>query len=107
MPDEHRIARTYTELGRAMRSIRITEADPSGAVRITVDAQGKLLDVVTTGLLARLPPERVGEVVLDCVRRAQARIPGEVSALAKRIMGGDDAEHIATTLRGWFPDSPG
>lgn len=100
-----RMARSYEELDRATESLRVTETDPSGAVRVTVDSQGRLIDVVTTPQVARLPAEQVGPLVLACVQRAQSRIAGQIAALARNTVGEDEmATHVVETMRARFPE---
>ena len=100
-----RMTRSHAELDRVMAGVRITESDPTDAVRVTVDAEGKVLDVVTTSAVARLPAERIGQVVRDCLYRAQARIADEIAALAGQVVGENDemAEHVVATMRERFP----
>jgi DNA-binding protein YbaB len=100
-----RMARGYEELDRATESLRVTETDPSGAVRVTVDSLGRLLEVVTTPQVARLPAEQVGPLVLACVQRAQSRIAGRIAALAGDTVGEDEmATHVVDTMRARFPE---
>ena len=98
-----RMTRSYAELDRAAASMRITETDRTGAVRVTVDAQGRVLDVVTTA--GGPPVERIGAVVLDCLHRAQARIADEIATLATQVVGDGDemAGHVVATMRERFP----
>ena len=100
-----RMTRSHAELDRVMAGVRITESDPTDAVRVTVDAEGKVLDVVTTPAVTRLPAERIGPVVRDCLHRAQARIADEIAALAGQVVGENDemAEHVVATMRERFP----
>ncbi|GHG30017.1 MULTISPECIES: YbaB/EbfC family nucleoid-associated protein [Amycolatopsis] len=99
-----RMARSYAELDRATESLRVTETDPSGAIAVTVDAQGRLLEVRTGPVVARLAPEQVGPRVLACVRRAQAGIAARVEEVARQTVGEDEmAVHVVSTLRERFP----
>lgn len=82
-----RMARGYEELELATESSRVTETDPSGAVRVTVDSQGRLVEVVTMPPMARLPSEQVGPLVLATVQRARSRI----AALANDPLNRDRA----------------
>lgn len=100
-----RMARGYAELDRASESLRISESDPSGAITVTVDAHGHLLEVGTTPAVARLAPERLGRCILACVRRAQARIAGRIEELARQTVGADEmAVHVVNTMRERFPE---
>jgi hypothetical protein len=110
-----RMARDYAELDRASESLRISETDPTGAITVTVDAQGQLLEMSTTPAVARLAPEQVGPRILACVKRAQARIADRMAELARQTVGTDGmgtdgmgtdemATHVVNTLRERFPE---
>jgi hypothetical protein len=99
-----RMARSYEELDRATESLRITETDSSDAVRVTVDSQGRLIELVTTHRVAQLRPEKIGPLVLACVRRAQSAIADRIAALAGKTVGEDEmAAHVVATMRARFP----
>lgn len=102
-----RAARSYEDLEQSMRSMRITESDPGGAITVTVDGRGQLIAVETNQRLAQLGADQVGPAVLACVRRAQAKIAGEIVAAARQTVGEDGmADHIVETMREWYPEQP-
>ncbi|HEV2778858.1 MAG TPA: hypothetical protein VGX25_05600 [Actinophytocola sp.] len=62
-------ARRYQELADRVSRVSISEGSPDGVVRVTVSASGLL-----TGLELR-GAEELAEEIMECLARAQARIP--------------------------------
>ncbi|WP_460399215.1 YbaB/EbfC family nucleoid-associated protein [Actinophytocola sediminis] len=96
-------ARRYRELHERLSRLAISESSPDGAVRVTVSSAGLLTDLVV-----RETARDVGNQVLDCVRRAQARIPDLLRRTVTELVGTTDsnAHLIVTEAQERFPAPP-
>lgn len=60
------------DLGDRMAAIRVTETSPDGAVTVTVDGTGALLDLELGAAIRDWTPARFDEVVVGTAQRAVA-----------------------------------
>jgi hypothetical protein len=99
-------ARRYRELHERLSRESISETSRDGAVRVAVSASGLLTDLVLAET-AR-PGADLAAQVLDCVRRAQARIPDLLrQAVAESVGTTDPSTHLLVTeARQRFPEPP-
>lgn len=97
-------AASYEQLELAAGDMRITEEDPAG-VKVTVNVDGQLTDLVTTPAIAGLPAERIGPTILTCILRAQSRIAERYREAAEQT-GSDDemTRHVIDSYRRRFPE---
>ncbi|HEX4722959.1 MAG TPA: YbaB/EbfC family nucleoid-associated protein [Pseudonocardiaceae bacterium] len=70
--------------------IRVTETSPHGVVRVTVSATGVVTDLVLTDR-RHMPLAYVGTQIMECIRRAQARLPDLVRQAMLETVGVRDA----------------
>lgn len=68
---QRRVDRMHA-LGEQLAAIRVRESSPDGVVKVTVDGNGALLDLVLTSAVQRWTPEQFDTAVVDTVRRATA-----------------------------------
>jgi hypothetical protein len=88
----------FTRARERIDTLTTTASSADGAVTVTVRAGGELAGLELGDLSTRLRPADLAARILDCVRRAQAAIPGEVhGVLADTVPGGDP---VAEALRG-------
>jgi DNA-binding protein YbaB len=88
----------FTRARERIDTLTATAHSTDGAVTVTVRAGGELVGLELGDLSTRLRPADLAARILDCVRRAQAAIPGEVHGiLADTVPGGDP---VAEALRG-------
>jgi hypothetical protein len=79
----------YQAMADRVSRLSISESSPDGAITVTVSANG-----VLTGLSFTPEPELADEI-MECVRRAQARIPNLLrEAIFDTIGGQDPATHL-------------
>ncbi|WP_130347950.1 hypothetical protein [Herbihabitans rhizosphaerae] len=77
-------------MNRRTAALRVSESEPG--VRVTVDGEGVVVELVTTPELGAIPPVRVGPTVLGCIQRAQARAAEAAQVLAEEILLHDEPE---------------
>lgn len=69
------------DLTDAMKSVRVRETSPDGAVTVEVDGNGALLDVSLSGAITRMSPPEFERVLVDTCTSAAARAFEERSRL--------------------------
>lgn len=98
-------AERYRAMRAATDTIRVTESTSDGAVSVTVDATGQLVDVTTSAAVGRRKPEEIGPLVLACVRRAQGRLAERVGESMRLTLGADPVtDRIVEGYRQRFPE---
>src|SRR5947209_4948423 len=86
--------------------LRITERSPDGAVEITLDHQGKVVDLRFHDAARRLQPAALTTTAMNCLRSATSRLGGEVERIVREVSGDNtaDAEHLVERYRHDHPD---
>ncbi|CCH32512.1 YbaB/EbfC family nucleoid-associated protein [Actinosynnema sp. NPDC047251] len=97
-----RNAEHYQELQRRVDDVRLTATSPNGAVTVTVDASGALVDATFTPKVLNTAPEELGRQLMAAVGQARARITDEVGRAAAETVGGDGAQRITGYYREKF-----
>jgi YbaB/EbfC DNA-binding family len=99
-------AQRYRDLSERVSRLSISETSRDGAVRVTVSANGLLTDLVLAETTR--PMTEVAAQVLDCVRRAQARIPDLLrQAMTESVGTTDPNTHLLVAdARRRFPEPP-
>ncbi|MFD9701857.1 YbaB/EbfC family nucleoid-associated protein [Lentzea sp. NPDC059081] len=98
----------WDELNDRISRLSVTESSRDGAVQVTVSASGVLTGLVLKERWNQQPPMgAVAAQVMDCVARAQARIPDLLGrAMAETIGPGDPAAALVVAdARKRFPAS--
>ena len=112
MPDwERQIAENaqrYQELTERLSQLSITEASGDGAVKVTISANGLLTGLVLRERWNPEPLEDIAEEIMDCLRRAQSRIPELLRRTMFEIVGTQDpSTHLLLDdARQRFPEQP-
>lgn len=90
----------YQQLADRVSQLSISERSPDGDVEVTVSANG-----VLTNLVFHPEPE-LAEEIMDCVKRAQSRIPELLrQAMFETVGTGDPSAHLLLDeARKRFPD---
>lgn len=101
-------ARCCDELQRRLAQLSITETSRDGTVRVTVATTGLLTGLVLTERRQPVPPARLAETIMACVRQAQARIPDLMGQVMAETVGRQDpaAQLILAQTRARFPGTP-
>lgn len=101
-------ARRYQQLKDYVAQVALTETSRDGAVQVTVSASGVLTDLVLRERGQLQPLAQVAAEIMNCVRRAQARIPALLqNSIAATVGEQDPAAHlIVADARTRFPEPP-
>ncbi|HEX6357352.1 YbaB/EbfC family nucleoid-associated protein [Actinophytocola sp.] len=101
-------AQRYRNLGERLAQLSITETSRDGAVRVTVSSNGLLTGLELTESGQPKPLPELAAQVMDCVRRAQARIPNLLKqAMTESVGDTDPNTHLLVAdARRRFPEPP-
>lgn len=100
----HQDAQRHLEVQQRVAAVTITGASRDGLVRVTVDATGAVRDLEISDRVRDLSGTAVASAVLSTMRRAQARIAGQVGEIAQR--SGVDGAALVSSYRQRFPEPP-
>ena len=67
--------------------LRVTAADETRMVEVTVDAQGALVDLRLGGRIRQVEPERVAQAIMSTVRDAQRRLADRAKEIIAETLG--------------------
>jgi DNA-binding protein YbaB len=101
-------AQRYGELRQRLAETAITETSRDGTVTVTVSADGLLTGLVLKERWHRPPLPELAAQIMDCVARAQARIPDVLQqAMAETVGTPDAGAHLVLSdARQRFPEPP-
>lgn len=95
---ERRVAENaakYRALQERVEGLSITEASGDGLVEVTVSAGGQLVGLVLRDRWEPPPMPVIAAQVMECVRRAQARIPDLLRrAMFETVGASDPSTHL-------------
>ncbi|MEU4805572.1 YbaB/EbfC family nucleoid-associated protein [Actinosynnema sp. NPDC023587] len=101
-------AARYREVGERTEALRLTASSPDGAVRVTVRADGGLVDLEFGDRARSVPLDRLSGLVMATVRQAQAGIADRVAEVMSDGLGDEDSRTralVVDNLRTRFPDT--
>ncbi|ROP40239.1 YbaB/EbfC DNA-binding family protein [Saccharothrix texasensis] len=90
------LAERSRELRDRIRRAQATQRSPDGAVTATVAPNGSLRHIEFSPDAGRLSHARLGEVVMDTVRRAQEQAARQAAAVVEPQFGGTAAMDFLT-----------
>lgn len=101
-------ARRYRELHERLSRLSISETSRDGVVRVTVSSTGVLTDLALAEPARPTTLADLAAQVMDCVHRAQARIPDLLQqAMSESVGTGDSNSHLLVDeARQRFPEPP-
>ena len=67
--------------------LRVTAADETRMVEVTVDAQGALVDIRLGARIHQIGPERVAQAIMSTVRDAQRQLAGRAKEIIAETLG--------------------
>lgn len=70
--------------------IQVTESSADGAVRVTIDSSGAPIDLALTSKISGMSPSEVAALVMDCMRRAQRRLAGQMRRAMAATAGAEE-----------------
>ncbi|HWC84602.1 MAG TPA: YbaB/EbfC family nucleoid-associated protein [Pseudonocardiaceae bacterium] len=109
LADAEASAARYQQLGKDMAAVSVAESSPDGLITVTVDAGGLVIGLrISERATESAPGPALAATVLATMRRAQARIAGQVAELMRTTIGSDPAmeETVLGELSAKFPEPP-
>jgi DNA-binding protein YbaB len=82
-----RMAIDTREMSDQLGKLRVTAADESGMVEVTVDAQGALVDLRLGRRIQQLEPERVADAIMTTIQEARRRTAGQAREIVAETIG--------------------
>jgi DNA-binding protein YbaB len=91
-----------------MERVRVTAHGGDGAVEVTIDSTGGLVDLHLTEAGLRLGAAALAAEILATARRAQAQLPEVMSQTMASVLGpgSDTARFVTETYAERFPAPP-
>ena len=101
-------AKRYQDLNERVSRLSITEKSRDGTVMVTVSATGVLTDLVLKERWHPVPESELAEQIMECLKRAQAKIPDLMAKVIEEALGEQDssAHLILADARQSFPEPP-
>jgi DNA-binding protein YbaB len=101
-------AKRYQELNERVSHLSITEKSRDGMVVVTVSSTGVLTDLVLKERWHPVPEPELAGQIMECLKRAQAKIPGLMAKVFEETLGAQDssAHLILADVRQSFPEPP-
>ena len=89
-----------------VEQIQATESSADGAVRVTIDFSGAPIDLTLSSKISGMSPSEVAAVVMDCMRRAQRQLAGQVRQAMAAIVGAGEpiVEHVVSGYQQRFDE---
>ncbi|MER7079415.1 YbaB/EbfC DNA-binding family protein [Saccharopolyspora kobensis] len=84
-------AQQYTELQDRLNATTARASSPDGAVAVTVDSNGVPTELRLNEQTRGMDPARVSELLMTCMRQAQAQLRSKVTELVQSTVPGEDA----------------
>ncbi|WP_439657203.1 YbaB/EbfC family nucleoid-associated protein [Lentzea sp. HUAS TT2] len=100
-------ARRYGELDARLARTTVTETSRDGVVRVTVGADGSMVDLVLLESRQPLSMAALAAKIMSCVSRARARLPDLIARAMAETVGHDKtADLVLADARSRFPPVP-
>ncbi|MGB3438662.1 MAG: YbaB/EbfC family nucleoid-associated protein [Actinophytocola sp.] len=101
-------AKRYQQLNERVSHLSITEKSRDGMVVVTVSATGVLTGLVLKERWHPVPEPELAGQIMECLERAQAKIPDLVAKVIEETLGDQDASThlIIADARRSFPEPP-
>ncbi|MBE9376096.1 YbaB/EbfC family nucleoid-associated protein [Saccharopolyspora sp. HNM0983] len=88
-----------------LQEVRVTAADPSGLVEVTIDSTGALVDLTLTSRMQRTKPDVVSRTVMETLAEAKNRLADRSQEIIAETVGTESpaaraiAESVGNHLR--------
>lgn len=99
-------AQRYQSMQQQVAEISVSHRSADGAITVTVAASGNVTDLSLSGRIGQLRPDELATRILDCMRRAQSKLAGQVQEVMTATVG-DDAVTVHAVVSGYaerFPE---
>ncbi len=94
---EQKAAR-YQELQHEVEGVRVSETSPNGAVTVTIDANGVLVNAEFTDRILNTTPDELSRQLLTAINQAKTKIAGRVREVAGQVVG----EEAGSRITGYY-----
>ncbi|CRK58170.1 hypothetical protein [Alloactinosynnema sp. L-07] len=96
-------AAKFDRMQQAAAALRVTETAADGGLKVTCDAVGQVVEIITNDRLETLRTDQIGPAVLACIRRAQQTLADRLAETAAETMGDDPMSRgLAEQFRAQF-----
>jgi DNA-binding protein YbaB len=82
-----------------LAGLRVTVADETRMVEVTVDAQGALVDVVLGRRIQQVEPDRVAQVLMSTIQEARRRLAVQAREIVAATLGTESPAARAIAAR--------
>lgn len=98
----------FDRLQQAAAGLRVTETAADGAIRVTVDVSGQVVEIVTTDDLDSVTSPEIGPLIMQCIKRAQSTLAAKFAETAQETLGDDPVKgNLVEQFQQRFPqDEP-
>jgi DNA-binding protein YbaB len=79
----------FDRLQQAAAGLRVTETAANGAIKVTVDVSGQVVDIATTDGLDSVDSPEIGPMILRCLKKARSTLAAKFAETATETMGDD------------------
>lgn len=100
-------AQRYQAVARETEEIRLTAASEDGRVRVTVRADGGVVDLQLTDKVRNMPPAELSAKILEIMGKAQSQIADRIGGVLTEHLGDEDVQTrsmVLDNLRERFPE---
>lgn len=99
-------AQRYQSMQQQVAEISVSHTSADGAITVTVAASGSVTGLSLSDRVGRLGPDDLATKILDCIRRAQSMLGGQVQAVMTATVG-DDVETVRAVVSSYAARFPG
>lgn len=98
----------FDRLQQAAAGLRVTETAADGAIKVTVDVSGQVVEIITTDDLDSVTSPEIGPLIMQCIKRAQATLAAKFAETAQETLGDDPVKgNLVEQFQQRFPqDEP-
>ena len=101
-------ARQAQQLATKVAALSASHRSTNGEVALTVSASGQIVDIKFGDRIRDLAPSELARLVMDTMRRAQAKLTQLAQRAAEETVGADSAtgEAVIASFSRQFPQPP-
>lgn len=93
----------FSEAERRIEQMTVTEQSPDGVVKVTVRANGALVDLELTEVARSMQPRQLAAVIQQCVQQAQAGVATRTEEILRATAPDDPlTDELAATMHKAF-----
>jgi DNA-binding protein YbaB len=99
-------ARRYQVMQAQVEQVSVTESSTDNIVTVTVESSGNVTNLVITDRVREMSGAQIAAMVLETMRRAQAKLPVRLGEVMAEAIGDDTStiDKIVGNYRAKFPE---